>query len=286
MQKCYNRISPLLNMHRIFEKLRRWNKKRQLDRLWRSSQGDCHVDYGWIRLPYNKDGDFQELLYHVYNREWRKNELDAFSRYVHPGDFVVDVGGNMGFVCTILSELVGSTGKVVSFEPNPLTFKKLQQTTAINKLLNVELHNLGCGTSASTAQLSWVSNSSGHCRILDPTENQSQLNLRTETIQIVRLDEFLSVYPQRVAFLKIDTEGYEPGVLEGARGRITQDKPVIYIELAEDFKESAQGARKILMELGYTLPGLGDLVGVSNGANFIALPPGHKSSQADSQETA
>ncbi len=77
----------------------------------------------------------------------------------------------------------------------------------------------------------------------------------------------------RVSFIKIDTEGYEPQVLKGAKELIKRDKPTIYIELGGDYQKSSAEALKILKELNYYCEAENlDLKTIPAGVNFIATP--------------
>ncbi len=62
---------------------------------------------------------------------------------------------------------------------------------------------------------------------------------------------FLQIFLAKVSFIKIDTEGYEPQVLRGAKELIMRDKPTIYIELGGDHQKSSLEALQVLKELDY-----------------------------------
>src|SRR4051812_3526773 len=89
------------------------------------SRGDLFVDYGWAKILFSDDGDDQELTYHHHQREYEQTERAILSRYVAEGDTVVDVGANIGFISTILAQLVTPTGAVHAFEPSGQTYEKL-----------------------------------------------------------------------------------------------------------------------------------------------------------------
>jgi hypothetical protein len=95
----------------------------------------------------------------------------------------------------------------------------------------------------------------------------------SEEIQITTLDKFSENIPGKISFIKIDTEGYEPQVLNGARKLISRDKPTIYIELGGDYLNSSAEALNILKELNYDCEADNiDLKNVPAGINFIATP--------------
>ena len=94
-----------------------------------------------------------------------------------------------------------------------------------------------------------------------------------EKIKITTVDKFSKKISDRIAFIKIDTEGFEPQVLRGAKETIKKDKPIIYIELGGDNLESSLEALKVLKELGYQCEAENiDLKTIPAGVNFIATP--------------
>ena len=95
----------------------------------------------------------------------------------------------------------------------------------------------------------------------------------SEEITVTTLDKFSEQIPNRVSFIKIDTEGYEPQVLKGSMELIIRDKPTIYIELGGEYQASSVVALKILNELNYYCEAENlDLKTIPAGVNFIATP--------------
>jgi FkbM family methyltransferase len=242
--------------------------KARLSILHRIKRGDLVVDYGWIKLPYANDGDLQDLYYHKNCVDWHRIELNAIQKHVSPGDSVIDIGANQGFMTAIFSSLVGPGGKVLSFEPSPRTFRKLQRTISANQLANVDAHNVGIGNEAGQMELS-TAESSGNSTLV----HQSMSNGVAETVQIVTLDDFLTGHsgfcPKLV---KIDTEGFEPFVLQGARHTLEKHRPLIYIELSDEFAESSRQAIAILQEMQYEIPSCETMSEIPLNGNYLLIP--------------
>ena len=230
-------------------------------------------DNGRIKLPFHGDGDDQEIYYKLDGRAWWDKELGLISPYLKAGDVAVDVGANHGFMSGVFSTLIGSTGQIHSFEPNPKVFAKLLEVIQVNNLSTVSAYNMGCGKEAQSMTL-FCPPSSGHAS-LRPNSDIERSTLEKKEVRIVKLDDFLGPKLERLNFLKIDTEGYEEDVLLGATELIHRFHPVIYIELCSEYLASSERAIQILLDLGYTFDRKPDMSHSSNGDNFFALPPNY-----------
>src|SRR5438309_10284473 len=71
-----------------------------------------------------------------------------------PGEAVCDIGANIGIVTLLLSRLVGNTGKVFAFEPNPTCYEPLVAAIARNRMTNVEAHLIALGSKTEERDLS------------------------------------------------------------------------------------------------------------------------------------
>jgi hypothetical protein len=93
-----------------------------------------------------------------------------------------------------------------------------------------------------------------------------------QVVKVVVLDEYLGERLSRLDLIKIDTEGFEDRVLKGARRLLRRFKPVVYIELSAEFRDSSKRAVRILKEEGYRFEVEPDLSASHKGDNFIARP--------------
>lgn len=151
------------------------------------------------------------------------------------GGTAIDVGAHVGYHTRYLSEIVGDRGMVWAFEPNPYVFSLLNKYTA--KSSNIK------------AKQKAVSNSSS-CSIdfyLTPysLEQDSTLELsrkgsahRKFTVQTIALDDLLSEGLTDVKLIKIDVEGHEKKVLEGAKTVIEKFRPCIVFEYCSKEREN------------------------------------------------
>lgn len=225
--------------------------------------------YGENEFAYHGDEDGQEVIYHMHFDEWFSASHALFAEYIRPGDTVVDVGGNLGFTTLVFSRLAGGAGRVHSFEPGPRMFAKLSGMAARNELINVTLHNCGCGSKSESLVLN-IPASSGNAS-LRPTDEVMATVKHQDTVQIRRLDDELCDL-EALSFIKVDTEGFEIEVLRGAEKLIQKFRPVIYIELSQEYQRSSSEAIAWLKERRYVFEIEPDLNAAHNGDNFIVRP--------------
>jgi FkbM family methyltransferase len=227
------------------------------------------VNHGKYKFYFYGGGDRGEILYHAFWEKMFSEEIDKVKKYIKRGDTVIDVGGNMGFFVLILNELIGNQGKIFSFEPSKRLLERLKKTIKINNIQNVTIVNLALGETEENTTLHYNPKQTGLSSIVRDFEKGSV----SERIKITTLDSFSRAISNRISFIKIDTEGFEPLVLRGAKETIKKDKPIIYIELGGDHLETSIEALKVLKELGYQCEAENiDLSTTPAGVNFIATP--------------
>jgi FkbM family methyltransferase len=149
--------------------------------------------------------------------------------HVEPGDVVVDVGANYGYTTSYFSHECGPSGFVLSIEPEPNTRALLEHNVRVNKLENVEI--VACAAGASNGQVELfrsATNLANHAvnRDLVPNVEDSVL------VDVRTVDELCAsrLGGRSPTVLKIDVEGWEWAVLQGATGIIDRVRPVIWLE--------------------------------------------------------
>jgi FkbM family methyltransferase len=177
-------------------------------------------------------------------------ELSAMRRILRPGDTAIDVGANKGSYLLWLSRWVGP-GRVVAFEPQPNLAAYLREACAALALANV------------TVEAKAVSKAAGEQALYLPggaTSPGASLNqrvadrdaCRTIAVPVVALDDYLA-HTDRVTVLKIDVEGHEQAVFEGAARLLTEQSPLLVFECEQRHLDhgSVQDVFNYLNGLGY-----------------------------------
>jgi FkbM family methyltransferase len=140
---------------------------------------------------------------------------------------VADVGANIGCTSILFGELAA---RVISFEPSPSTFRDLQQNIRRAGLANVELCNYGLGAQRGDTKLTFSANNRAGAFISGDMKTSS--GHVVEAVHIETLDDVIDgLGNARLDFIKIDAEGFEKDVIEGARDVISRDEPLIVLEL-------------------------------------------------------
>ncbi|MBB3393185.1 FkbM family methyltransferase [Rhizobium sp. BK275] len=145
------------------------------------------------------------------------HELDALTAFGLQGAIVFECGGHHGRDCTVLAKIVGSEGRIVSFEPHPENIRVLRRNVELNHLQNVIAVNAAVGSKPGSLSIKSRSNAkvSHHGGIEVP---------------VVTLDEWAETNGIWPDLIKIDVEGYEFEVLRGAR-RVLEKTPTLSVEV-------------------------------------------------------
>ena len=151
----------------------------------------------------------------------RDPEIQAFiDRRVPAGGVFVDAGANVGAYTVRAARLVGRTGRVIAFEAHPLTFEYLTRSIAANTFTNVTALNKALGAEAGDAQIAFDAANPGQTHV-GAGMGGARIGVAGITVPMVTLDGALAgLGVGRVDYLKIDVEGFELAVLNGARQTI------------------------------------------------------------------
>jgi len=189
---------------------------------------------------------------------YEPNEFYFLNGRLKPGMVFIDVGANIGLYTIFASSMVGPQGVVLAVEPSEREFRLLKANVQLNACANVRLIPLG------------LSNRSGERELLIAEKEHSGHNTfgrfgyagvevaGRQMVKTERLDNLIQREGlERVDVIKLDVEGHERFVLEGARETLTRFKPILLVELI-DRPLSLQGcsadqAWNFLINLGYQI---------------------------------
>lgn len=200
--------------------------------------------------------------------EWTENEFDLLRPLLRPGDHVIDAGANIGCMTVPLARAVGPTGSVLAFEPQPGVFRLLAANTLLNNVHNARLFHAGCGAQPDVLLLAELD--------FGQADNYGALSLQAlsttphglqRQVPVVRLDDVFDAPALRL--IKIDVEGMEARVVQGAEGIIRQHRPFLYVE-NENPGETSVAVIEAIVALDYRL--YWHFAPLFNPCNFRANP--------------
>jgi len=182
--------------------------------------------YGWVRNALEAEMKFLELI-------------------VHNNDRVIDIGGNRGIYAY---QLWRRGAKVEVFEPNPTCYRVLEAWAADKQ--NVNVHSVALSSRAGSANLHIPIDGSGIEH--DASASIEHSGFAQARDQLVPLQTLDSYQFEGVSLIKIDVEGHEYRVIEGAAKTIASSRPVLLIEIEQRHidRPIAEVFGKIL-EFGY-----------------------------------
>jgi FkbM family methyltransferase len=183
---------------------------------------------GRVFLHYREDIGLAVLM----NGGFESAEIDVAFSHARAGTVVFDVGANVGMFTIPLAQAVGAAGRVVAFEPFPENVRRLEDNVRLNRLPNVEVEAMAVSDEPGFVSLHLGSDPAFHSttRVDDCRDTGAEMVVRAGTLDGVWHD---SGEPA-VSFLKIDTEGGELSVLQGAPDLLATSRPAILVEAKGD----------------------------------------------------
>ncbi len=179
---------------------------------------------------------------------------EALARLVSPGDTVVDAGANIGYMSVLAARLAGAGGEVLSFEPHPGLFGILQRNARGNggrAVAPITCHPCALGERSGTARLQLPPDFESNDGVASVVETAAA-DATGFDITLATLDEML---PHHAGVLKLDVEGYEAQVLQGA-AQALRERRIRHIVFEDHAVETSQ-AVELLRSHGYAVFALG-----------------------------
>lgn len=174
----------------------------------------------------------QELKRIHFSRQIKKqrfvtNEKEYYllNDFCEEGDWVLDIGANVGHYTAKLSEIVCNSGRVIAFEPVPETFELLAANSTRFKHRNVTLINSAVSENINVMGMEIPKFDSGLNNYYQACLTNQKTNLNVFCINIDSLS-----LPHSITLVKIDTEGHEFSALKGMTELLLRDHPILIVE--------------------------------------------------------
>lgn len=152
-------------------------------------------------------------------------ELSTLAHFLADRDVFIDIGANTGVYSILAADLLPK-GTVISYEPFPLMSNYLLENVMRNNLPNVRIRTFGISNTNSSKKFFMNKGRPNSFSFSRNVDNALEIQLFTKTLDDAILMENLD----RVDYIKIDAEGEEEKVIEGAQQVIKKFRPIIQTE--------------------------------------------------------
>ncbi|MCW5734323.1 MAG: FkbM family methyltransferase [Enhydrobacter sp.] len=267
---------------------RRWLACRRAA-LWEAAKAGMSVPlilkwYDGTQVAARLGNDNSLCLYVCGSYE--PNEFALLDRVLKPGMVFVDVGANDGLYTLFAARRVGPSGKVLAFEPSTRERINLERNIERNELRNVTVLPVALGRSCGLAELRLAQSSHAGHNTLGRFANDGVKAEGTEQVQLQTLDSLAAERRLgRIDVMKIDVEGAEASVIEGARKVLTATRPLIVLEISDkalrgqgsDAEQLIATLREMNYQIGVFSPTTGRIELHAEGRdlslNIVAMQP-------------
>ena len=223
---------------------------------WRGHEKEVIDDFCGSRLlSLDLADDGLQSSFYYFLPEYYEFETQRYIReYLKPGMAAFDVGAHHGLLTILMADCVGKEGEVYSFEPERKNFMSLKQNIELNNFTWV--HPMQFALSNKNGEGELISFDAGSTLVSVQADISQFSEASRESVQMITLDDFVEREKiSRIDLIKIDAEGGEHLILEGAKrcfstGVITQ----VICEIHSSHKTHAVGhdkIRKIFYDYGY-----------------------------------
>jgi FkbM family methyltransferase len=200
----------------------------------------------------------------LISQDYDRATLGLVSMLVKPGHVCMDIGANIGVYSVVMQSLAGRSGEVHSFEPVNHIRRKAMLNLQLNGCRNVRLNDFALGASPGTLKMLQVKSGifrAGTSSMLETDsieavgrEHFDEVDVRVET-----LDNYVAeLGMKQLDFIKMDVEGFEIFVLQGATKTLAKLRPAILFEYdlgrldklgisEEDFAKIFQGNNYVII---------------------------------------
>ena len=167
----------------------------------------------------------ERILEVIHEIRGENPEYRVMKALLPPGGTFVDVGANFGTFSLLASRLVGENGRVIAIEPQARLAEMIRKSVQLSGATNCEVMQVACGGETSTLDLLVPSGDSGRAGFYQGFSGRGKHSM--EGVNVVTLD---SLDLQSASLIKIDVEGSEIDVLDGAHETLSHFRPALLTE--------------------------------------------------------
>jgi FkbM family methyltransferase len=198
----------------------------------------------------------------VSGNVWENQIDNLLKKYIERGSTALDIGAHIGTHTLRMTQLVGPKGRVYAFEPQKKIYRELYSNLKLNQASNGIPLRFAIGNSNAVIEMNAAQ---------DGNEGATAVGAGGDKAEIRTIDSFGF---QGISLIKIDVEGFEDPVIEGARETLIKCHPVILVEiLARNSNDASPEAAKLrIANTKKKIEDLGYSVELVSNEDYLALP--------------
>lgn len=156
-------------------------------------------------------------------------EMYVLRKILNPNDVVFDVGANLGWYALNSAQVVGSSGQVYAFEPNPAVANWASENCCLNHLTNVKIEKIALADKTSTLEF-YIGDNFGS--LVKKVARLDSRKIKRISVPVTTVDDYIKgLSIKKVSLIKIDAEGKDFEVLRGAVQTLKQYHPYLIVEV-------------------------------------------------------
>lgn len=229
-----------------------------------SARGIKRIKY----LGFNWRLDIRNFLERdIYLENWELPETALCKSKIKKDMIVFDIGANIGYYSVLYSSFVGKNGKVYAFEPVNHYYQHLIEHLNMNHIENVQAEKVILSNKKGFLEI-FPGESSARVDLPDGDQSAWKKHLKEE-VQTITIDEYVKEKGiTRLDFVKLDVDGHESFILEGAKDTLSKFSPLILLEFCEEHQSGAgrtcQDLLRIITSYNYNLYDIHSMVLISD----------------------
>lgn len=212
------------------------------------AKGDCAEAV----LPNGAKVIFNRLLHGHTVANLEPKTVAAIERNLNAGDVFYDVGANIGIFSLLATTLVGADGQIVAFEPEENNLACFRRTLA-NGVTNIKLLEIALGDADGVVQFDRRGGAFSGRLVSTGADSFENVPVRVRT-----MDSLIAEGLPPPDLVKIDVEGGEGAVLEGAKNLLKSGRCKVLCEMHTDNPDGVARAFTALKRAGYRIHVLGN----------------------------
>lgn len=212
-----------------------------------------------IKNYHNEQSAFFKIYENCYicnilkqNLVWEPYLHEIFKKHINSQSVVLEAGTHIGTHSILLSQLCS---KIFLFEPLKSSFLLLKENLNLNNCQNAVVYNMALGERQKSTEFSWITDNNVGASGLKDNPMGDYGSGTGVSVQVTTIDH---LNLEKLDFVKLDAEGYEPLIIQGAMATIRRFKPIITLECWKDHNGHSDlnhtaNLYQDLLSLGYNL---------------------------------